>query len=69
MRVIRSLSAIALLAATAACSTPLEPTLTPSAPRHDGGLIYMGSGTSAEPSDSTESLAESRGSGYIGTGL
>ena len=69
MRVIRSLSAIALLAATAACSSPLEPTLAPSAPRYDGGLIYMGSGTSAAPSDSTESLAGSRGSGYMGTGL
>jgi uncharacterized membrane protein len=71
MRVIRPLSAVALLAATAACSSPLEPTLTPSGPRYDGGLIYMGSGTRAGTATATEpgDSAASRGSGYVGGGF
>lgn len=75
MRVIQFLSAIALLAAGAACSSPLEPAtssrLAPGAPRYDGGLIYMGSGTRAGSSTATEPAdsVASRGSGYVGGGF
>ena len=69
MRKLRSASLLAVLAALAACSDPVQPPsprVVPQDVRLDAGL-YMGSGTSAATPDSTESIA-SRGSGYLGNG-
>jgi opacity protein-like surface antigen len=70
MRIVHLASLLAVLAALAACSDPVQPS-EPLAASHHARLgigLYMGSGTSVATPDSTESLAAGRGSGYLGNG-